>query len=308
MKYDTQLLIESMYSKHQARQLIRKELMESPQIMEMVERTVVATREWLEGDYFESKNNRLLLVDRDGLEDFFLDVAGSMAQHQQVKYTMLVGMVVGHVRKWMPQFEAIRTCGELISVAVGTDLIDCLMPNSTRSGSMELVSRITLEEKTLELIKQYQYLPPMIVPPEPVTNNRGSGYLTIDWDSLILKDNHHDGDICLDSINRFNSVAFSLDTRVIRNIRDNRKHLDSPKGDETKDEYERRVNSFLKMEEQSMKVFAMLVNEGNRFYLPHKYDKRGRTYCQGYHVSYQGNTYRKAILQLADAELVAIDE
>ena len=62
------------------------------------------------------------------------------------------------------------------------------------------------------------------------------------------------------------------------------------------------------MERESMKVFAMLINEGNRFYLTHKYDKRGRTYCQGYHVSYQGNTYRKAILQLADKELVPVEE
>ena len=173
---------------------------------------------------------------------------------------------------------------------------------------MQLVSRISLEERTEALIKQYQYLPPMVVPPRKVKTNSGSGYLTIGWDSLILKDNHHEEDICLDHINRSNSVALSLDTRVIRNIRDNRKHLDAPKENESIEEYEKRVQSFLKMEKDSMRVFAMLVNRGNRFYLTHKYDKRGRTYCQGHHTSYQGNTYRKAILELADKEIVPIEE
>lgn len=282
-------------------------MIESSEIMELIDSTVLAAEKWLEGDYFESKNIRLHQVRREGLQDFFIDVAGCLAQHQHVKYTMLVGMVVGHL-KYMAQYDAIRTAGELIAIAVNADLIDCLPASASTTGSMELLSRISLEPETLKLIKQYQYLPPMIVPPLEIRDNRGSGYLSIRWDSLILKDNHHDGDICLDSINRFNQVAFSLDERVIRNVRDNRKHLNFPKGDESKDEWKARVESFLKMEKESMKVFATLINEGNRFHLTHKVDKRGRTYCQGYHVSYQGNTYRKAILQLADTELVDITE
>ena len=56
MNYDTQLLIETMYSKHQARDLIRKELKESPDIMELVNKAVEAAKEWQMGDSFESKN------------------------------------------------------------------------------------------------------------------------------------------------------------------------------------------------------------------------------------------------------------
>lgn len=307
MKQETQLLIEAMYSKHQARELIRKELRESPEIMELVNKAVEAAKEWQLGDYFESKNKRLAILDENIFEDFYIDVAGCLAQFGHAKYTQIVGMVSGFISN-MSQKEAIRTTGELIAIAAMVDLIDVIPANLSSSGSMELISRIQLEPKTLELINKYQYLPPMVVPPMPVKSNTGSGYLTIQWDSLILKKNHHEHDICLDNINRFNSVAFSLDARVIRNIRDNRKHLDSAKSDESADEWKARVDSFLKMEKESMKVFATLINEGNRFYLTHKYDKRGRTYCQGYHVSYQGNTYRKAILELADKEIVPIEE
>lgn len=306
MKQETQLLIETMYSKHQSRELIRKELMECSELMDLVYDSVKAALKWQQGDYFESKNKRLAELDSDIFTDFFISVAGSLAQFGHAKYTQIVGMVSGMIN--MPPKEAIRTAGELIAIGAISDLYDVIPASFSNSGSMELVSKVSLEQKTLDLINQYQYLPPMIVPPKKVTSNKGSGYLSIEWDSLILKKNHHDEDICLDSINRFNSVAFSLDERVIRNIRDNRKHLDAPKADETKDEYEARVASFLKMERESMRVFAMLINEGNRFYMPHKYDKRGRTYCQGYHVSYQGNTYRKAILELADKELIPVEE
>ena len=306
MKQETQLLIETMYSKHQASELIRKELLECSDLMELVYASVKAAIEWQQGDYFESKNQRLAELDSEIFTDFFLSVVGSLAQYGHAKYTQIVGMVSGMIN--MEPKAAIRTAGELIAVGAIADLYDIIPASFSNSGSMELVSKVTLEPKTLDLINQYQYLPPMIVPPKKVTDNKGSGYLSIEWDSLILKKNHHEEDICLDNINRFNSVAFALDDRVIRNIRDNRKHLDAPKADETKDEYESRVASFLKMEKESMRVFAMLINEGNRFYLTHKYDKRGRTYCQGYHVSYQGNTYRKAILELADKELIPVEE
>jgi DNA-directed RNA polymerase len=47
-----------------------------------------------------------------------------------------------------------------------------------------------------------------------------------------------------------------------------------------------------------------MVEMGNRFYLTHRYDKRGRTYAQGYHVNTQGNCWNKAVIELADEEVV----
>jgi DNA-directed RNA polymerase len=39
-------------------------------------------------------------------------------------------------------------------------------------------------------------------------------------------------------------------------------------------------------------------------YLTHRYDRRGRIYCTGYHVNEQGTDYHKAVLEFADKELV----
>jgi DNA-directed RNA polymerase len=43
----------------------------------------------------------------------------------------------------------------------------------------------------------------------------------------------------------------------------------------------------------------------DRFYLTNKYDKRGRTYSQGYHVNPQGADWNKGVIELADKELIA---
>jgi DNA-directed RNA polymerase len=45
---------------------------------------------------------------------------------------------------------------------------------------------------------------------------------------------------------------------------------------------------------------------GNEFYLTHRYDKRGRCYAQGYHVNPQGNDWNKAVIELAEKEVVTI--
>jgi hypothetical protein len=49
---------------------------------------------------------------------------------------------------------------------------------------------------------------------------------------------------------------------------------------------------------------SLPLQEGNEFCLTHKYDKRGRIYCQGYPVNYQGALWNKAVIQLAAKEIV----
>lgn len=179
-----------------------------------------------------------------------------------------------------------------------------LLDVNNHPNKITVDAKVILSSQHRALIRQYQFLPPMICEPRILTHNKSSANQTIEGKSLILKNNHHEGDICLDNLNRMNSIAYSIDERVIRNIRDNREHLSSPKRDETQEDWDKRVEDFKRMERESMQVFALMINEGNRFYLGHRPDKRGRTYDDGYHINNQGNCYRKAIMRLADEELV----
>lgn len=82
------------------------------------------------------------------------------------------------------------------------------------------------------------------------------------------------------------------------------KNLDKPKSGETREDFEKRRKAFLKYDKVAKDVIGLLIQEGNEFYLTHKYDKRGRVYCQGYHVTYQGAAWNKAVIEFADKELI----
>lgn len=270
--FETQKLIEVMYNKNQEYDLVSKDFINEPELMKVV-----------------NQENELGLP-----PEFFFDILVKMA----VQTDVLIDTLLGQLVKYAPDDLSLLAQG--IVLAAERDLINM----SVRFGKIAITAIYVVDHKTRSIIKQYQYMLPMLVQPKEVTSNKGSGYLTKTDDSLILKNNHHDGDIALDSINKFNSIPLALNERVIRNIRDTRKSLSKPKEDESIEDWKERVADFERMEKESMNVFAVMINNGNRFYLTHKVDKRGRTYAQGYHISYQGNTYRKAVIELADKELI----
>ena len=44
------------------------------------------------------------------------------------------------------------------------------------------------------------------------------------------------------------------------------------------------AKQFEKYDRTAKDVIDLLIQEGNEFYLTHRYDKRGRTYSQGYQI------------------------
>lgn len=268
MQYETQQLIEQRFAKYQTLPLLRNEFETTPSLMKLIN-------------------------GMDMPQGFVVELLVQMVLHRRAQPSVLIGILC---RYFDGDLQATAT--HLEAIVVNTELVNYDM----QIGVFILNFDVSNDVKAL--MQQYQYMPPMIVEPLEVTGNRGSGYLNDRGDSLLLKDNHHEGDLALDSINRFNRTTFSLNQRIIKGIRNTRKHLDKPKDGESFQDFRKRVEAFEKFERDCMFVFALLVNEGNRFHLTHKVDKRGRTYSQGYHVNYQGNDYSKAVIELADAELV----
>jgi hypothetical protein len=115
--------------------------------------------------------------------------------------------------------------------------------------------------------------------------------------SLILggKHNHHDGNLCLDHLNRMNAVQLKLNRPFLR------KYEEAPTFALDTQAKKEQWESFIT---NSYRAYIKLVKGGNRFYLCHRYDKRGRCYAEGYHISTQGSSFKKAIIQLAQPELV----
>ena len=221
--------------------------------------------------------------------DFGIDLLIQMILHKRANLNTLVGILYRHFDNAQETADAIKR-----SIDAGLVSYDDTLRIFIVIMDISPVAQLDLD--------RYQYPLPMVVPPKPILSNNDSGYLN-GKSSVILRNNHHDDDVCLDHLNRMNRVKLSINWDVVRMVKNKWKNLDRMKVGETRLKYEQRVRAFQKYDQVAHEVMARLTEHGNEFYLTHRYDKRGRTYSQGYHVNYQGNPWNKAVIEFADKEI-----
>lgn len=235
--------------------------------------------------------------------DFAIDLLVQMVLHKRATVATLVGILVRHFvadRDAIPEVHELQACADMLRRAAEVDLVDW-DPNAKR-----FVIRIDVTADVYEDLERYQYPLPLVVPPREVTSNRETGYHSEDSrrGSIILKNKHHEDDVCLDHINRVNQTRFAVNPNTVAMVQNQWRHLDRQKEDETREEYHRRVKAFEKYDRVSREVIENLTMMGGEFYLTHRYDARGRCYAQGYHLNPQGNDWNKAVIEFADKEIV----
>jgi hypothetical protein len=224
--------------------------------------------------------------------DFGYDLLVQMVLHKRTTLPILVGILRRHYDDSQKTADAILRCAEI-------DLVDW------SPASKQLILVFNISDEVQAELDRYQFPLPMVVHPKKVKDNRDTGYY-LSRNSLILRHNHHEEDICLDHINRVNHIRFAHDHDTAHMIKNQWRNLDKPKEGESREDFEKRVRAFDKYDRTAKEVIDLLLTYGNEFWLTHKYDKRGRTYCQGYHVNYQGAPWNKAVLELADREIVPL--
>ena len=230
------------------------------------------------------------IFERAGIpEAFGYDLLVQMVLHKRTKLPVLCAILRRHLNNNM------QATADMILKAAYADLVDYQVQQDIFIVAYDITADVQHE------IDLYQYPLPMIVKPKELKSNRDSGYLT-SRDSIILRDNHHMDDVCLDHMDDINSTALSINLDVLKTIKNSWRNLEAPKPDEERSDYYKRVKAFEKYDSCSKEVMEHLVLHGNRFHLTHRYDKRGRVYCQGYHVNYQGNPWNKAVVEFADKE------
>lgn len=221
-----------------------------------------------------------------------LDIICQIYLHKQADVPTMVGL-------FSPKWGTPQEVAQLIYEAVEEDLLDFDIETERFTLKYELTRDVE------DLLDRYQFPLPMITKPKKVTNNNmGSGYLT-ERSNIVLNgsDVFRDEDVCLDHINRANSVALKLNLDVITSPQG--KYMQPVRKDgELWEDYRKRVKQADKFHEISVEVMEGLLVLGNEFHLTHKYDRRGRSYCVGYHVNSQGTDYNKAVLELANEEVI----
>lgn len=226
--------------------------------------------------------------------EFGLDLMVQMAIHKRATLQTLVGLLFHHFN------DSQLTCDMLLKAALA-EVVDW-------DPVLKLfVIKFEITADVQEDLDRFQYPLPMVVEPLEIKKNRDTGYY-LNTGSVILKNNHHEDDVCLDHLNRANAVRYVANEKTALMVRNKWRNLDKPKELETREEFEKRKKAFNKYDRTAKDVMALLMKHSTHFYLTHKYDKRGRVYCQGYHVNYQGTPWNKAVVEFADRERVDGEE
>jgi hypothetical protein len=242
--------------------------------------------EYLVGDYYQSKNLRLAewSPDRGTIYEVVLTVFTIVLSVRSLTYQAICGMVASRIGV-LDHMDQIKTTAEVIAIISKTGLINI---KRTGSGNHIMLDSDYEMDDIPELERH------AILTDKPPVFEENYHH---EFGSLILggRANHHSDDICLDHLNRMNGIKLKLNRPFLRKYEEAPTYaLDTQ---DKADQWDQFITN-------SYRTYIKLVREGNRFYLSHKYDKRGRCYVEGYHINTQGSSFKKAIVQLAQSELV----
>lgn len=241
--------------------------------------------------------HQLLPVLREQFEElsedpFTIDVIVQIYLHKQADLPTMVGL-------FSPKWGTPQEVADLLVECVEGDMLDFDMD----TGRFSLIYGIS--EDVEQMLARYQFPLPMVVPPKKVTNNHmGSGYLNQKGKIILNGSDVFDHeDVCLDHINRANSVGLTLNLDVVASEEG---YMIPPvrKSGEHFEDFRKRKKQMENFYEHSLEVMQGVAALGNEIWLTHKYDRRGRSYCVGYHVNAQGTDYNKAVLDLANKEKI----
>ena len=306
---------EERFSRKHIDAKIRAAILENPGMRQKLQLGELLVNEWMAGTYYESKMKRIAQLKGMDIEALVMDIFVGVAYCLRPELFTSVSAQMAARLKFSDRTEAITTVAELLAVLCGTDAFD--INKEGRMASLMLVSCIPLPETLVTFIEESQVLPPMVCTPLELTHNYSSGYLTHN-DSLILgSGNHHDGDLCLDVLNTLGKVPLKLDLEFLSTVEEDPSEITEDKIIEEAAKRGKHLSfaaatervrvaleNWANFKEQSYMMYSLIAQQGNRVYLNHKVDKRGRIYASGYHITTMGAPFKKAMLEFAKEEIV----
>lgn len=272
---------------------IKQAMRDNPDMVHKIERGVELLNQWLSQSHYDSKAKRLEGLRSLDLEILVVQIFTKIAYCQIPEtFVSVTAQLAGHLG-FDDREASIKTVAEMVAVLCYTDAFD--ITKESDLSSMMIQSKIPLPKEIMDAAARARYPLPMVCEPRTVDTNFQSPYLTFNDSQILGKGNSHSGDICLDVINLQNSIPLKLCTDFLTTVEE-----EPTRPLESADQ----LQLWSQFKQQSYHTYWMLVKQGNRFHITNKVDKRGRLYAQGYHVSPQGASFKKSMLEFADEELV----
>lgn len=256
-KYEVQRTVELMMSRNHTKSRIMTWLMEYENLVNHINK-IVALKE-VEEDLEEEEVQEL--------EKFVYEFLFQLILRKRIDILTLAGLMRGLVGSGI---EAIRNAVFVLNN--GLALYDPIRE--------QFVVKVDIPEEVQEEIDRYGYPLPMITKPRWIKHNKQTGYLTLTG-SLLLKGNHHDEDINVDHLNRVNRIPLRTNFDAYEHTELVWDNMEKPDDIYELGKYNKKIKAYEKFKKDANTLILMMHKLSDTYYLTHKYDKRGRVYCQG---------------------------
>lgn len=261
-------------------------------------------RAWFNTDafhaYVQSKN-----LSPSISTEFCIKLCLTMVIHKRALASTLIGILYRHFDVGQGRHLAMQECAHALEECVDADLVDYKMSKEM------FVIRLDIDHQTRQELDRYQYPLPMVVQPKKLQDNMQNGYSSTETSRalVVLKTGrqtelYKQAHICLDHLNRMNSIPLTLNMQTAELIDNEWADIGHRRPGESFKAYATRQKAFHQYDTAAKDVMYALIGIRDRFWMTHRYDRRGRTYCQGYHVNYQGTSWNKAVIEFANKEEV----
>jgi len=292
---DMQKSNEYMYARKHVLRYVRTFIEKNEEITARVEHGVTLVEDWLSKSYFPSKDKRLAEIKLMDIKQLVTDIFCSTAMFQREETFVSAASQIAKHLSFDDRRDSIHTVGELLGVLCYTGVF--VIWKESKESQMLLRSQMRLPNTLINAVHRSQYLPPMVCVPETVKTNFESGHLTVNDTQILGKHSSHCDDICLDILNIQNQIPLKLCTEFISTVEE------EPNPGSPLDSVEKQIN-WDRQKCESYEIYLLLAKQGNKFYQLNSYDKRGRMYTSGYHVNFQGASFKRACIELHNEELI----
>lgn len=240
---------------------------------------------------FHRLYNLLQYPIRDWIAEIYLEVV----YLNRVSIQAIVGRFIDRVDDQL--YRKLHALTDLVVIAAQEDIFDIELTDAEDADIM-CQAHFEFDDDTYQYITDTMYLPPMLCKPKKIRNVHDCAYLTRKEPCLLKpKFNLHDKPMNFDLVNKLNSIPLKLDTDMLEYEETPSKPIDT----------KLKRKNFNALKSSSRKVYDMILDEGNLFYLTWKPDKRGRVYSQGYHINLQATDYKKSLISFAEEVIIPKD-
>lgn len=236
-------------------------------------------------EIFTTKNQRLACwkPNQEDIYNLVVSMFTTALTSEYLTYQAMVSIYQSNL-PMTKTADRVKTVAEVVAMLCLADLIDI---NSVRGEYHTITASLKLKNipTTDKHGTIYEHA-------QPVESNHDP-----EQGRMILggKVKYHDGNICLDHINRLNKIPLQLNKEFLL------KYPEEPKKKIKEGEHDKQeVWDTYKSVSRRKYAYALAMKQP--VFINHKSCSRGRCYAVGYYINYQGTSYKKASLQFANKE------